>query len=40
MSSWYWRRAAWLFAGYVAYLSLRSLPGTLRKWFRGSSRAG
>jgi len=25
-----WRRIAWLFAGYAIYLSIRSLPHTLR----------
>lgn len=35
-----WRRIAWLFAAYAAYLSVRalpeavkSLPSTVRKWF-------
>jgi hypothetical protein len=28
-----WRRIAWLFAGYAAYLSIRSLPGTIRRLF-------
>jgi len=26
-----WRRLAWLFAGYAIYLSMRSLPATLRQ---------
>ena len=26
-----WRRIAWLFAGYAIYLSIRSLPATLRQ---------
>jgi len=26
-----WRRVAWLFAGYAIYLSIRSLPATLRE---------
>ena len=26
-----WRRLAWLFAGYAIYLSIRSLPATLRQ---------
>jgi hypothetical protein len=29
---WRWRRIAWLFAAYAAYISLRSLPETLRKY--------
>lgn len=27
-----WRRVAWLFAAYAAYLSVRSLPLTLRRY--------
>jgi hypothetical protein len=30
---WHWRRIAWLFAAYAAYISVRSLPQTLRKYF-------
>jgi hypothetical protein len=26
-----WRRLTWLFAGYAIYLSIRSLPATLRQ---------
>jgi hypothetical protein len=26
-----WRRLAWLFAAYAAYLSVRSLPATMKK---------
>jgi len=29
-----WRRLAWLFAAYATYLSIRSLPATLRRMFR------
>jgi len=29
---WRWRRIAWLFAAYAAYLSVRSLPETLKKY--------
>lgn len=29
-----WRRIAWLFAAYAAYLSLRALPETLRRFVR------
>jgi hypothetical protein len=27
----HWRRLAWLFAGYAIYLSIRTLPATLRQ---------
>jgi hypothetical protein len=29
-----WRRVAWLFAAYAVYLSIRSLPSVVRKFFR------
>jgi hypothetical protein len=29
-----WRRLTWLFAAYAAYLSIRSLPETVRRLFR------
>jgi hypothetical protein len=29
-----WRRLTWLFAGYAMYLSLLSLPETIRRRFR------
>ena len=29
-----WRRLTWLFAGYALYLSIRSLPETVRRVFR------
>jgi hypothetical protein len=29
-----WRRIAWLFAAYAAYLSVRSLPSTVRNLFK------
>jgi hypothetical protein len=32
-----WRRVAWLFAAYAAYLSVRSLPDTIRRYFRRAS---
>jgi len=28
---WHWRRLAWLFAAYAIYLSMRSLPATVKK---------
>jgi hypothetical protein len=30
----HWRRIAWLFAAYAMYLSLRSLPDTIRRRFK------
>jgi hypothetical protein len=32
VSAWRWHRIAWLFAGYAAYVSLRSLPDTVKAW--------
>jgi hypothetical protein len=29
-----WRRVAWLFAAYAVYVSVRSLPETVRKMFQ------
>jgi len=29
-----WRRIAWLFAVYAAYLSIRSLPSTVKSLFK------
>jgi len=29
----HWRRVAWLFAAYAAYLSIRSLPSALKRIF-------
>jgi hypothetical protein len=29
----HWHRLAWLFAGYAIFLSIRSLPATLRQKF-------
>jgi hypothetical protein len=29
-----WRRIAWLFAAYAVYVSVRSLPATVKKMFR------
>jgi len=39
VSPWYWRRAALLFAAYVAFLSIRSVPRTLRKWMKPPQKA-
>jgi len=30
----HWRRIAWLFAAYAMYVSIRSLPSTLRRLFK------
>jgi hypothetical protein len=38
VSEWHWRRVAFLFAAYVAYVSLRTLPSTVQRWFKRSSR--
>ena len=36
-----WRRVAWLFAGYALFVSIRSLPSTLRrKLFERSTAIG
>lgn len=29
-----WRKIAWLFAGYGLFMSIRSLPSTIRKLFK------
>jgi hypothetical protein len=29
-----WRRLAWLFAAYAVYVSVRSLPATVKKMFQ------
>ena len=34
-----WRRIAWLFAAYALYLSVRSLPETVRNLFKGTAKA-
>jgi hypothetical protein len=34
-----WRRIAWLFAAYALYLSVRSLPDTVHKLFKRTTRA-
>ncbi len=34
---WRWRRIAWLFAAYAAFLSVRSLPESVRKFFARST---
>jgi hypothetical protein len=31
-----WRRIAWLFAAYAVYLSVRSLPTTMKNYFKRS----
>jgi hypothetical protein len=36
---WHWRRLAWLFAAYAVYLSVRSLPTTLKKRFQRTAAA-
>jgi hypothetical protein len=35
----HWQRLAWLFAGYAIFLSIRSLPATLRQKFFSRSTA-
>jgi hypothetical protein len=32
-----WRRIAWLFAAYAFYLSIRSLPATVKRLFQRSA---
>jgi len=34
-----WRRWAWLFAGYAVFMSLKSLPATVKKKLLERSRA-
>jgi len=34
-----WRRLAWLFAAYALYLSVRSLPDTVRNLFKRTTNA-
>jgi hypothetical protein len=34
-----WRRIAWLFAAYALYLSVRSLPETVRNLFSRTAKA-
>jgi hypothetical protein len=34
-----WRRLAWLFAAYATFLSLRSLPESLRRMFNSRTPA-
>jgi len=34
-----WRRLAWLFAAYAVYVSVRSLPATVRKIFQRTPAA-
>jgi hypothetical protein len=36
---WHWRRLAWLFALYAVYLSIRSLPTSVKKRFARSPAA-
>ena len=33
-TDWRWRRLAWLFAAYAVYLSVRSLPATVKNYFK------
>ena len=37
VSTWHWRRIAWLFGAYVTYVSVRTLPTTIRKIFRSTT---
>jgi len=32
-----WRRLAWLFAVYATYMSIRSLPSTVKRFFARES---
>jgi hypothetical protein len=32
-TNWRWRRLAWLFAAYAVYVSVRSLPATVKDYF-------
>jgi hypothetical protein len=32
-TNWRWRRLAWLFAAYAVYVSVRSLPATVKSYF-------
>jgi len=34
-----WRRLAWLFAAYAAYVSVRSLPASVKKLFNRTPAA-
>lgn len=34
-----WRRIAWLFAAYAVYISVRSLPATVRNLFNRTTNA-
>jgi hypothetical protein len=34
-----WRRLTWVFAGYALYLSIRSLPDTVRRLLRRRTEA-
>jgi len=33
-NEWRWRRLAWLFAAYAVYWSIRSLPATVKSYFK------
>ncbi len=35
-----WRRVAWLFAAYAAYLSIRSLPANVKNLFKRLRKKG
>jgi hypothetical protein len=35
-----WRRVAWLFAGYALFVSIRSLPATVRRRFESRKIPG
>jgi hypothetical protein len=34
-----WRRLAWLFGAYAAYLSVRQIPSAIRRYWLGRSAA-
>jgi hypothetical protein len=34
-----WRRLAWLFAVYATFLSVRSFPSSIRRWFKRETPA-
>jgi hypothetical protein len=36
---WHWRRLAWLFAGYAFYLSVRTLPNSVKRLFQRTPAA-
>jgi hypothetical protein len=38
-NEWRWRRLAWLFAAYAVYWSIRSLPATVKSYFKRTTPA-